>query len=351
MHARTQHHLFAPLPPDWPAPERLGFGQHLGPYLIESLHRDCGIWSAPTVTPRTASQVPIASSAVQYGLSVFEGLKAYRDTEGRVHLFRPQAHAQRLQDSARRLGMPPPPIELFNTLCRLAVEIHAGFVPPHGRGALYLRPTLFADEEFLGLRPAVRHRLSIAVTACSDPPLKTLRLWAEPEMIRAAPGGLGAAKTGANYAAGLSGQLRARERGYDDVVWLDAHTHSRIGEAGTMNLFVQIGGDVLTPALDGTILAGITRDSVMQLLRERGIRVIEQDVTLDMLLDAQRAGVLGTAFGTGTASRVVRIREIGDDQRRIEFADRGLAAEISRALKAAQECADAPHADWRVAIG
>lgn len=342
--------LFAPLPPDWPQPEALGFGQYLGPYLAEAQHRADGGWSAPSLTPRGASPVPVASGAVQYGLSVFEGLKAYRSPDGSVHLFRPLAHARRLQASAQRLGMPAPSEELVLLLCQLAVQIHAEYVPPHGRGSLYLRPTLFAEEECLGLRPATKHRLSVAVTPSSDPPLKTLRLWAEPELIRAAPGGLGAAKTGANYAAGLGGLMRARERGYDDVVWLDAQTHTQLGEAGTMNLFAQIGDEIITPPLDGTILAGVTRDCVIALLREADVAVIEMPVSLDDVANAEAAGQLGTAFGTGTAARIARIASIGDGVREVRFRDTGLASFVGEQLKRAQEGATVRHTAWREAV-
>ncbi len=343
-------HLLASRPPDWPEPEALGFGQYLGAYLVESQHIDGGGWSAPCLTPRTASSAAIAGGAVQYALSVFEGAKAYRDARGGLHLFRPLDHVARLQASARRLCLPEPPTELCLQLFDLAVQMHAALIPAYGRGSLYLRPTVFADEECLGLRPARRHRLSIVVTPCSDPLLKRLRLWAEPEFIRAAPGGLGAAKTGANYAAGLSGLVRARERGYDDVVWLDAHTHTQLGEAGTMNLFVQIGDEVLTPPLDGTILAGITRDSVMQWLRAQGIPVLERTITLDDLRNARLAGTLGTAFGTGTAVRVTLIESIGDGEHELQFTDTGLAAKVSHALKQIQEGGDRQYAHWLTPI-
>lgn len=236
------------------------------------------------------------------------------------------------------------------TLCQLAVQVHVRYLPPHGRGALYLRPTLYAEEETLGLRAARRHRLSVIATPCSDPPLKTLRLWAEPELIRAAPGGLGAVKAGANYAAGLGGLLRAREHGYDDVVWLDALTHRHLGEAGTMNLFVQIGQEWVTPPLDGTILPGVTRDSLMRLLRAEGITVSEQVLSLDDLATAAMAGQLGTALGTGTAARVARISEIGDGVRTIRFPDTGLAAHLQAALRQVQEGGSQALRAWRVPV-
>lgn len=350
MHNPPHAALEAPLPPDWPAPEALGFGQYLAPYLIHAGHGTETGWGTPTVNTRNATSLPIASGGLQYGLSVFEGLKAFRAADGGVHLFRPRDHARRLQDSARRLGMPEPPEDLFMILCQLAVQVHARYLPPTGRGSLYLRPTLYAEEESLGLRAATRHRLCVVVTPCADPPLKTVRLWAEPELIRAAPGGLGAAKTGANYAAGLGGLLRARQHGYDDVVWCDARSHTQLGEAGTMNLFVQIGDEMLTPPLDGTILAGITRDSLMRLMRADGMRVSEQVITLDDLSRAQLAGQLGTALGVGTAARLVRIAEISDGARSLVFPDTGLATRLGAALKQVQEGSSHALRHWRVEV-
>jgi len=337
----------APLPADWPEPEELGFGRVLGPYIVHAQHGDESGWHAPTVSARAALPVPAASGGLQYGFSVFEGLKAYRDPRGNIHLFRPRDHARRLQQSARRVVMPEPPEELFMTLCQLAVQVHAKYVPPHGRGSLYLRPTLYAEEDALGFRPATRHRLAVVVTPCSDPAPKSVRLWAELELTRAAPGGLGAAKTGGNYAAGLAGLQRAKERGYDDVVWLDAITHRELAEAGTMNVFVQIGEEVLTPPLDGTILPGITRDSVLRLLAASGVRVFEHRVSLDELVHAQMAGQLGTAFGVGTAARAVRIAEISDGSRSIVFPDTGLASRVYDDLKQAQEGSTHALREWR----
>jgi branched-chain amino acid aminotransferase len=238
----------------------------------------------------------------------------------------------------------------FVAACELAVRVHEALVPAHGRGALYLRPTVFACEEGLGFRVAARHRMVLVVTPCSDPPLKTLRLWADRELTRAAPGGLGAAKTGGNYAAGMLGLQRARARGYDDVAWLDASTHSRLAEAGTMNLFVEIDHVLCTPPLDGTILAGITRDSLMQLLRDEGVRVEERELPLAGLGVLERAGRLGCAFGVGTAARLARISEIGHAQDLIRFRDHGRGEHLRRLLKTVQEGRSEAHSDWRVPV-
>lgn len=328
------------------APEQLGFGTHLAPHIVSCEH-DGQRWSTPLVVSSESARLPIASGGLQYGLSVFEGLKAYRDPFGGMHLFRPLDHARRLAASARRLHLPEIPEALFVETCRMAARANESWLPPHARGSHYLRPTILADEEALGLRPAKRHRYTATISPSSDPPLKSMRLWAEPELIRAAPGGLGAAKTGANYAAGLGGLLRARELGYDDVVWLDAREHRVIGEAGTMNIFVQIGSRLMTPRLDGTILAGITRDSILKIAADMGVDTEEATIDLDLLADAAARGELRCIFASGTAARIARITEIGTSTAAIKAGDGNLAELLAARLKAAQEGATEQYASWR----
>lgn len=336
-------------PANWPEPEQLGFGQYLGDWMVAADHTSSG-WSAPVAARLSDTRTPVASAGVQYGLTVFEGLKTFRGPDGQAHLFRPYEHAARLRQSALRLGMPVVSDELFVEACRMASRIHEPLLPPFGRGSLYLRPTLMADEEALGFRVASRHRFSVAVTPSSEPVLKTFRLWAERELTRAAPGGLGAAKTGGNYAAGMLGLIKSRERGCDDVLWLDSATHSKLGEAGTMNLFVEIDHRLCTPPLDGTILAGVTRDTLIRLAREEGVVIEERELPLDELSTLERAGRVGCAFGLGTAARLVRIREIVDGGRAIGFHDVGRAEHYFKRLKVVQEGGVEAHAEWRVAV-
>ena len=346
-------HWFTPFvatPPDWPAPEQLSFGRSLAPRVVCARWTPGAGWSDLQVLPRGDAPVPISSGTVQYGLSVFEGLKAYRGADGSMHLFRPREHAARLRASASRLGLPAIDELLFLEACRKAVRVHEAFLPPHGRGSLYLRPTIAASEEALGYRAAIEHQFCISVMPCCDPPAKTLALWAEPELTRAAAGGLGAAKTGGNYAAGLLGQLRARERGFDDVAWLDATTHTRLAEAGTMNLFAEVDRTWITPPLDGTILAGVTRDSLMTLLREDGLRVEEAELDLKELARLESAGRVGGAFGTGTAARLVRIRAIRGPCASVQFRDRGHTQRFARLLKEAQEGGGDAHRVWRETV-
>lgn len=338
---------------DWagalPEPEALTFGQILGPRAVVASHMAGTGWSAPEVVDRAQSGPALASGAVQYAISVFEGLKAYRGPKGTPHLFRASDHARRLRASAARLGMPEPPESLLTQMLWKAVDAQLDYLPPHGRGSLYLRPTLYASDEALGLKASRRHELAVIVTPCPVPERQPLKLWAERELVRAAPGGLGAAKTGANYAASLLGKLRAQGRGYDDALWLDARERKMIGEAGTMNVFFVLPDRVLTPKLDGTILEGITRDSVMRMLREWRISVQEVAIGLNQIHGLMKLGELLEMFGSGTASSVTPVVEIGFDRGEIVPAGGTLVERLARALSAQHDGSTADTYGWREA--
>jgi branched-chain amino acid aminotransferase len=350
LHSETQNRG-ARWPQSLPEPEALGFGRHVAPFIVYAEHEEGSGWSAPQVLPRDAVQLDVASGALQYGLSVFEGLKAFRDANDQLHLFRPREHIRRLQRSAERLSLPTISEELLMKMALRAVEVHRDWVPPYRRGSLYLRPTLYACEESLGLRRAAKHALSIVATPCSSPDTATpKRLWAERELVRAPIGGLGAAKTAANYAASLYGAQRARLRGCDDALWLDAAEHQYLGEAGTMNVFVALPGRVLTPPLDGTILAGITRASVMQLLAEFGVRCEETAVSLDDLQRWQQSGGLREIFGVGTAARVAPVSEVVWEDTRVQPLGGDLAARLSQRLADLQDGAAEDRYGWRTSV-
>lgn len=325
------------------------FGEQLlGPVLYSE--HDGQAWQPPQTRQLQDLAMPLAGPALQYGLSVFEGLKAYRASDDTVHLFRPADHARRLHASARRLGLPPPPEALFLEMCAGLAWTLRHTIPAPGRGALYLRPTLFALDATLGLRPASRHGFAVIANPCLDPPWRSIRLWAEPELIRAAAGGLGAVKTAANYAAGLAGLVRARERGFDDVLWLDAAEHRWLAEAGSMNVFAEIDGTLVTPALDGTLLAGVTRAHLLERAAAPGLAVVERAVSLDELARAARQGRLGSVFGTGTAARLVSIRQIGGADGVIEAGDDATARRLHALLRQDQERISDVGAPWSMRV-
>jgi branched-chain amino acid aminotransferase len=323
------------------------FGRYLGPLAVSAEHVLGGGWREPRTCQRVEVCIGPAAGAVQYGLSAFEGLKAYRDPQGEVQLFRARAHARRLRASAARLCLPDVAEELFLRMAARAVEVHQALVPASGRGSLYLRPTLLATEESVSFAPAERHLLCFVVAPSPPPDARPRRLWVEEEMARACPGGLGAAKTGAGYAASMFGRERARRHGCDDALWLDGRWRRDVTETGTMNLFAVLGGTVVTPALDGSILAGVTRDAVLALLRLWQIPVEERPLAMDELCAAARDGRLRELFGVGTTAHVVPVD--GLCHRAEELRPRGgpLSERLAGALADIQEGRTDDPFGWR----
>jgi branched-chain amino acid aminotransferase len=338
-------HSAATLPP-----AELAFGRHLGPWCVVSEHDAVHGWSPARVQPLDACSLSVAAASVQYGLGVFEGLKAQRGPDGALHLFRPHAHALRFANSARRLCLPPLPPDRFVELCAQVAAIHEPLVPRHGEGSLYLRPTLATTDAFLGLRAGQRHLLAVVANPCGPPPTRPLKVWIERDTIRAAPGGLGAVKTGANYAAGLLALEAARARGYDQVLFVDAFARERLSEAGSNNIFVVLDDRVITPALDDTLLAGVTRDSCLLLLRELGLAVEERAPTLRELAAWHERKSLRELFCTGTASSVIAIERLVGDGLELVPPGGSLVAELRRRLDDAQSGRAPCPSDWRVPV-
>jgi branched-chain amino acid aminotransferase len=280
-----------------------------------------GKWSNPRITPMALIPMHPACMALHYGQALFEGMKATKDTSGAPLLFRPEKNAERLNYSARRLGMPEFPETLFVTALKKLVSLDQKWIPPHEGSALYLRPFMFADEAFIGMRAANSYKF--IVMASPSKPIYTdrVRLYAETSFIRAAHGGTGEAKAAGNYAAAVLPTEIAKSKGFDQVLWLDAKEFKYIQEVGTMNIFFKINGAFVTPSLDGSILAGITRMSVIDFLRHKGFEVIERPITIDEIIEASSKGELEEAFGTGTAVGIAMIQEIGYKDTLIHVSD------------------------------
>jgi branched-chain amino acid aminotransferase len=272
---------------------------------------DDGSWQTPKIVPMGPLPTHPAAMALHYGQAIFEGMKATVDANGIPMLFRPEENAKRLNFSARRLGMPEFPEVLFVEALKVLVGLDKNWIPPQQGSALYLRPFMYADEAFIGMRAATQYKFIVMASPSNPIYTKRVRLYAETNYIRAAHGGTGEAKAAGNYAAAILPTEHAKAKGYDQVLWLDAHNFKSIQEVGTMNIFFKIDGKILTPNLDGAILAGITRMSVIDLLRHKGYEVLEKSISIDEIIEASKKGTLEEAFGTGTAVGIAMIQDIG----------------------------------------
>ncbi len=290
--------------------------------------------------PYGALALDPATSALHYGQSIFEGMKAFRQPGGGLALFRPRAHAERFARSAVRLAMPPLDPGLLLDGVRALVREDAAWMPSAPGTAVYVRPVMFAAEPFLGVRAARAYTALVFLSPVGGyfAAERPLRLWVERERARAARGGIGAAKASANYVASLLPAEEAKARGFDQVLWLDAAERRWLEEIGTMNVFVRLGETLVTPPLSGTILAGVTRASVITLARERGVAVEERPVSLEELQAAHGEGRLRELFGTGTAAVVSPIGELcwEGGSIRLPASDDGLGVRLRAELSAIQ---------------
>lgn len=325
---RTKH------PRPRPADDVLGFGKYFTDHMFV-VRWDGSRWGSPRIVPYAPFEMDPAASVLQYSQSVFEGAKAFRDSKGGAHrIFRLDRHAARMNSSARRVCLPEVPEELFVSAVRSLVLVDHDWMPKAEDTSLYIRPTIIGDEGFLGVRPAksaVFYVILSPVGSYWQGERRPLKLWVEQEFVRAAPGGTGAAKTGGNYAASLLAAEHAKKRGFDQVLWLDGAERKFVEEVGTMNFFARIGDTVITPPLDGTILPGVTRDSVLHILREWGVNVAERRLAYAELVDAQKNGTLKELFGTGTAGIVAPVGELGTAGGSLTVAD-GREGELTTRL-------------------
>jgi branched-chain amino acid aminotransferase len=290
-----------------------GFGSHFSDHMVSIDWSEADGWHNATVGPRQPIPLDPAAAVLHYAQEIFEGLKAYVQVDGGIALFRPEANAARFNKSAERLAMPSLPEDVFVEAVRQLVEADRDWFPTVEGGSLYLRPFMIATEAFLGVRPAKQYKFLVIASPAGNyfkSGAPAVSIWVS-DYTRAAPGGTGAAKCGGNYAASLVPQAEALERGHDQVVFLDAAEHKWIEELGGMNLyFAMDDGSLITPPLTGTILPGITRDSIMQLAREEGLDVREERYSLDQWRDDAASGHLVECFACGTAAVVTPVGRV-----------------------------------------
>ena len=297
-----------------PSETDLGFGRYFSDHLFAMDYTAEKGWHDARIQPYGPFAMDPAAGVFHYGQAMFEGSKAFRGGDGTVRLFRPEAHARRMASGAPRLCMPCPPEKDMLAAAKALVKSDLDWVPRAEATALYLRPTLIATEGFLGVRPATKYLYFVIAspvgTYYGGKGLKAVRIWVETAEVRAARGGLGAVKAGANYAASLHAAQLAKKGGYDQVLWLDSNEHELIEEVGTMNLCALIGESLVTPPLSDSILPGITRDSALVLARDFGVKVEERPLSMKELRAAHQKGALKEVFGTGTAAVISPVGEL-----------------------------------------
>src|SRR5512132_553309 len=277
-------------------------------------------WYDPRVEPYGPFPLDPAAAVLHYAQAVFDGLKAFRARDGQVRLFRPQKHVERLIQSSQRLCIPPLDPDLALKSLVTLVGIEKDWVPSTVGTSLYVRPTIIASEPFLGVRPAKSYIYFVILSpvgAYYPEGMAPVKIRVEEKHVRAVEGGLGDTKTGANYAASLMAGEEAKHEGFTQVLWLDGVHRKYIDEVGTMNIMVKIAGEVITPPLGGTILPGVTRDSVLTLLRDWGAKVSERQISIDEVVAAHTAGTLEEVFGTGTAAVISPVGELAFRGRRM----------------------------------
>ena len=303
--------------------DNIPFGKTFSDHMFMADYKD-GKWTNAQILPFGHFQIHPAAMALHYGQAIFEGMKASVNKDGKPMFIRPEKHVERFNASAARLMMPSVPAELFLSAINEVVALDAAWIPPAKGSAVYIRPYMFACDEFIGVKPSQTYKFIVFTGPVGPYYPKPVSLYADMHYIRAAEGGTGFAKCAGNYAGSLLPAQNAIDKGYDQVLWLDAKEHKYIQEVGTMNIFFQIGDKLVTPDIEqDTILKGITRDSAIKYWRSKGIVVEERQISIDEVAEAFDKGELKSAFGTGTAAVVAHVHQIayGDKVMNIEHSD------------------------------
>lgn len=283
----------------------LGFGKVFTDHMFVMNYTEGMGWHDARVVPFSDISLSPACVVFHYGQEMFEGMKAYKGENGETFLFRPYMNAARANESNRRLCIPEIPEDIFVEAVKAVVKVDEDWIPTAPGTSLYIRPFVIATDAFLGVAPSKTYLFMVILSpsgAYYSEGLAPVGIWIEDDYVRAVKGGIGYTKTGGNYAASLAAQVKAHDAGYSQVLWLDGVERRYIEEVGAMNIFFKIAGKVVTPMLNGSILPGVTRNSVLQLLKSWGIPCEERRVSVDELLEAQANGTLEEVFGTGTAA-------------------------------------------------
>jgi branched-chain amino acid aminotransferase len=290
--------------------EDLPFGKYFTDYMLEVDYED-GEWKTVEIKPYQPLVLSPSLAALHYGQAIFEGIKAYKNPQGEARIFRPYENLKRFNLSAERMEMPKISEEIFIDGMKALVKIDADWIPNKPDHSLYIRPFMFSTDEMIGVKPSSKYKFMIILSPTGPYYSAPMRIYVEEKYVRAVEGGVGFAKNAGNYGAAMYPTAEAKRKGYDQVLWMDAYEHKYVQECGTMNVFFIIGDKALTPDLNsGTILAGVTRESVIQLLQEKGLQVEERKIGIDEILAAYENNTLLEVFGTGTAATISKIKEL-----------------------------------------
>ncbi len=290
--------------------ENLPFGKYFTDHMLEADFEN-GEWKNVEIKPYQPLLLYPSVVALHYGQAIFEGIKAYKNQNGEAFIFRPQENFKRFNISAERMQMPTIPEEIFMGGMKQLVALDKSWIPQRHEYSLYIRPLMFASDEVIGVKPSENYKFVIMLSPTGPYYHAPMRIYVEEKYVRAVEGGVGYAKTAGNYAAAMYATAQAKKQGYDQVLWTDAFEHKYVHECGTMNVFFIIGDNALTPDLEsGTILDGVTRASVITLLKDMGYKVEERPVSIDEIIDAYKSGARLEIFGAGTAATISSIKEL-----------------------------------------
>ena len=300
--------------------EQMTFGKNFSDHMLVADYID-GKWQKAEIMPYQPITISPACSAIHYGQSIFEGIKAYRNLEnGEIRIFRPEDNFNRFNISAKRMEMPEVPESLFMEGMKQLINIDHNWVPDKHNYSLYIRPFMFANDAYIGVRPSATYKFIIILSPTGPYFSKPMRIYVEEKYVRAVEGGVGYAKNAGNYGAAMFPTAEAQKKGYDQVLWTDAKEHKYVQECGTMNVFFIFGNTAVTPGLEsGTILEGVTRMSTIQLLKDKGLKVEERDLSIDEVKKRFDAGELTEVFGTGTAATILMVEDLADKDKSMKF--------------------------------
>lgn len=296
------------------------FGKLYSDHMLVAHYED-GQWQQPEIVPFDNLSLSPATTFMHYGQAIFEGVKAYKDPNGEPIIFRPTDNWRRMNRSAERMAMPDVPEDIFIEGMRSLVSLDRDWIPTAEGTSLYIRPFMLATDEFIGVKPAEKFTFLIITSPAGPYYAKPVSIFIQNTYVRAFPGGIGFTKAAGNYGASMYPTMKTKELGYDQILWTDGFEHKYVQEIGTMNVFFVIGDVAITPELGETILDGVTRDSVITLLREKGMQVEERPLSIDEIFEAYDNGQLKEAFGTGTAASISAISELTYADKRMVLPD------------------------------